>query len=98
MVENNLNWKDEAVTLYAAGIKINKIAELVCKSRKAISEHINSLDNLAAIKDVRTELKKNERKEQKRTWKAKFTEAEKAQLKRQHDIDVTVLSKERFFD
>lgn len=97
-MESNINWKEEAVTLYTAGIKITKIAEMVNKSRKTVSEYINSLSNLDAVKDIRKELKKNERKEQKRTWKAKFTEAEKAQLKRQHDIDVTVLSREKYFE
>lgn len=92
------NWQEEAATLYAAGIKINKISEIMNKSRKTVSAYINNLSNFNAIKDIRKELKKNERKEQKRIWKAKFTEAEKAQLKRQHDIDVMVLSREKFFN
>lgn len=95
MVEN---WKDESERLYEAGIKINKIAELVGKSRKTVSNYINTLGNLDAIKDIRVELKKNERKEQKRIWKDKTSEAQKSQLKRQHDIDVMVLSREKYFE
>lgn len=97
MVEN---WNEKALNLYGKGKKINEIATELKLSRKTISKYINSLpcSTLSLAKDKRKEISSERRKEQKKAYRDRTTESEKAQLKRQHEIDVIVLSRERYFD
>lgn len=92
-------WNERALNLYSEGKKINEIAEELKLSRKTISKYINSLpcSTLSQVKAQRKEISIKRRKKQKKAYRDSTTETEKAQLKRQHEIDVMVLSRERFF-
>ncbi len=91
------NWKDEALKLYKEGKKITDISSLIGKSRKTVSAYVNSLDCSPQLKEERKEINKERRKEQKKQYKDRTSEAQKAMLKRQHDIDVMVLSSEKYY-
>lgn len=97
MVEN---WNEKAFNLYTEGKKINEIASELKLSRKTISKYINALpcSTLSSAKDKRKEISSEKRKKQKKAYQDRTTEVEKARLKRQHEIDVLVLSRERYFD
>lgn len=97
MVEN---WNEKALNLYSEGKKINEIATELKLSRKTISKYINSLpcSTLSSAKDKRKKISSEKRKKQKKSYRDRTTEVEKARLKRQHEIDVLVLSRERYFD
>lgn len=97
MVEN---WNEKAFNMYTEGKKINEIATELKLSRKTISKYINSLpcSTLSSVKDKRKEISSERRKKQKKVYRDRTTEVEKARLKRQHEIDVLVLSRERYFD
>lgn len=90
-------WQDEALKLYKEGKKITDISSLIGKSRKTVSSYINSLDCTPLLKEERKEISKVRRTEQKKQYRDKTTEAQKAMLKRQHDIDVIVLSREKYY-
>ncbi len=90
-------WQDEALKLYKAGKKITNISSLIGKSRKTVSNYINSLECIPPLKEERKKMSMARRKEQKKQYKDRTSEAQKAMLKRQHEIDVTVLSRERFY-
>lgn len=93
------NWNEKALNLYSEGKKINEIAEELKLSRKTISKYINSLpcSALAQVKSQRKEISLKRRKKQKKAYRDSTSDVQKAQLKRQHEIDVLVLSRERFF-
>lgn len=90
-------WQDEALKLYKEGKKITDISSLIGKSRKTVSTYINSLECSPLIKEERREISKERRKAQKKQYKDKTTEAQKVMLKRQHEIDVMVLSREKYY-
>lgn len=92
-----MDWKEEAVLLYRSGKKITDIAEELGKSRKTISNYINSLPELQEMNSVRKQQSKENRKQYKSQWKRNSV-VEAAMLKRQHDIDVMVLSREQYFN
>lgn len=92
-----MDWKENAEVLYKNGVKINDIAVSLKKSRKTISEHINSLQELKKLKEQRQQLSMENRKEYKRNWK-RSNAVDSALMKRQHDIDVMVLSSEQYFN
>lgn len=98
MVEN---WNEKAFNLYSEGKKINEIATELKLSRKTISKYINSLpcSTLSSAKDKRKEISKERRKEQKKAYRENngFNFAG-ISVQRQHEIDVLVLSRERYFD
>lgn len=91
------DWHDEALKLYKAGKTITDISSLIGKSRKTVSAYINSLDCLSELKEERKAICKERRKEQKKQYRDRTSEAQKAILKRQHEIDVMVLSSERYY-
>lgn len=94
------NWNEKAIYMYGEGKKINEIATELELSRKTISKYINSLpcSILSAAKEKRREISSEKRKKQKKAYRDRTSEVEKAQLKRQHEIDVLVLSREKYFD
>jgi len=94
------NWNEKALTLYTEGKKINDIAIELELSRKTVSKYINSLpcSVLEETKRIRKDISANKRKKQKKAYRDRTSEVEKAQLKRQHEIDVMVLSSEKYFN
>lgn len=97
MVEN---WYENALNMYREGKKINEIATELKLSRKTVSKYINSLScsTLEETKNIRKGISLNKRKEQKKAYRDRTSEVQKAQLKRQHEIDVIVLSSEKYFN
>ncbi len=94
----DMDWKEEALKLYKAGCKVTEIGNKLGKSRKTISEYINHLPELAALNAARKNQALAARKKYKRDWKRKSSVVDAALMKRQHDIDVLVLSKEQYFN
>lgn len=97
MVES---WNEKALSLYTEGKKINEIATELNLSRKTVSKYINSLpcSTLEETKNIRKSINLNRRKEQKKAYRDRTSEVQKARLKRQHEIDVMVLSSEKYFN
>lgn len=93
-----MDWKTEALKLYQTGSKITDIAKRIGKSRKTISKYINSLPDLTAINAARRDAGIKKRREYKRNWKRRSSDVDAALMKRQHNIDVMVLSRERYFN
>ncbi len=97
------NWKDEAYRLYFdEKRKINEISLILGKSRQSVSAFLNSKDIEAEKKrrkkESRQRQKKSNRDNMKRVRKKSNAALESALIKRQHIVDVGVLSRERFFD
>ncbi|MGP1567502.1 MAG: hypothetical protein ACTTHM_02175 [Peptoanaerobacter stomatis] len=97
------NWKDKAYELYfVEHRKINDIAKLIGKSRQSVSAFLNT-KNIDAEKERRKDISKiKQKKRNKANMRKVRTEGkssliEYALLKRQHIIDVNVLSRERHF-
>ena len=97
------DWKDKAYMLYfVEHRKINDIAKLVGKSRQSVSAFLNT-KNIDAEKERRKDISKiKQKKRNKANMRRVRTEGkssliEYALLKRQHIIDVNVLSRERHF-
>lgn len=96
------NWKEEANKLYfVEHLKITEIADKLQKTRKTISEYLQSQQGFKEEKERRKAENADKRPEYKRTWERKnrqsTSEVEVALLKRQHNIDVAVLSYERVY-
>lgn len=97
------NWKDKAYELYfKEHKKINEISKIVGKSRQSVSAFLNT-KNIAEEKTRRKEVSKNRQRiknkeHMKKMRKNKNYIIENALLKRQHIIDVNVLSRERHFN
>jgi len=94
------NWKEEANKLYyQEQMKITQIADLLGITRKTISVYLQSQPGFEGEKNRRKVSNSEKRPEYKRNWnkkkRAKASELEAALLKRQHEIDVMVLSYER---
>ncbi len=92
-----MEWKQEALKMRKDGEKVNDIVKHVKKSRKTVSKFLNSLDEK---EEIRKELKEKS-KEKRRAYLKEYKRNSMldAQLiKRQHEIDVRVLSSERFFN
>ncbi len=92
-----MDWKKEALSLYKEGHKITTIANRLGKSRKTVSEYINRLPELQKVNAARKEQSEEKRKVYKRNWK-RSAARDAALLKRQHEIDVMVLSREQYFN
>ncbi len=95
-----MNWHEQANNLFKEGKKINDIASELNLSRKTVSKYINSLpcSTLEETKNIRKSISLNKRKEQKKAYRDRTSEVQKAQLKRQHEIDVMILSSEKYFN
>lgn len=92
-----MDWKEEAVFLYKNNVKVKDIAKALNLSRKTVSKFLNSLSGTDEFKKERKELSRIKRQIYKKNY-AKNNEAIAHMLKRQHEIDVRVLSSERFFN
>lgn len=97
------NWKDKAYELYFVDHKrINEISKLVGKSRQSVSAFLNT-KNILAEKEKRKAVsrikqrQKNKANMRKIRKNAESSFVESALIKRQHIIDVNVLSRERHF-
>lgn len=97
------DWKDKAYELYfVEHRKINDIAKLIGKSRQSVSAFLNT-KNIDAEKERRKDISKiKQKKSNKANMRrvrrdSKSLLIEYALLKRQHIIDVNVLSRERHF-
>ena len=97
------NWKDKAYELYfTEHKKINEISKIVGKSRQSVSAFLNT-KNILAEKEKRKaastikqrESNKANMRKVRRNIDSAFVES--ALIKRQHIIDVNVLSRERHF-
>lgn len=92
-----MDWKEEAAFLYKNNIKVKDIAKALNLSRKTVSKFLNSLSGTDELKKARKEISRIKRQIYKKNY-AKNNEAIAHMLKRQHEIDVRVLSSERFFN
>ena len=97
------NWKNTAYHLYfVEHKKINEISKIVGKSRQSVSAFLNT-KNIAEEKTKRKEVSKNRQRIKNKEHMTKMRKnknyiIENALLKRQHIIDVNVLSRERHFN
>ncbi len=97
------NWKDKAYELYfTEHKKINEISKIVGKSRQSVSAFLNTKNILAEKEKRKTASRIKQRESNKanmrkvrRNIDSAFVES--ALIKRQHIIDVNVLSRERHF-
>ena len=86
--------------MYKKGDKINEIAKAVGVSRRTLSDFFKTLSDTDLTE--RNNNKKQMRKEYQKNWDKTKRNREQdityALVKRQHDIDVRVLSAERHFN
>ncbi len=98
-----VDWKSVAEDLFfVEDLQINDIADKVNKSCKAVSSYLKTVPAFIAEKQRRKRENSNGRKEYKNNWdktrrKRTSNVDYGAILKRQHEVDVRVLSSERFF-
>ena len=97
------NWKDKAYDLYfTEHKKINEISKIVGKSRQSVSAFLNT-KNILAEKEKRKAASRIKQRESNNSNMRKVRRnidsafVESALIKRQHIIDVNVLSRERHF-
>ena len=97
------NWKDKAYELYfTEHKKINEISKIVGKSRQSVSAFLNT-KNIIAEKEKRKAVSRIKQRESNKANMRKVRRnidsafVESALIKRQHIIDVNVLSRERHF-
>lgn len=98
-----MEWKQEAEALFFMGEKMQDIAAKIGKSRRAVSAYLKACDGFEKEKERRKAQNANKRTEYQRAWdrenrpnrRGNEAEVEAALLKRQHNIDVSVLSFER---
>ena len=97
------NWKDKAYELYfTEHKKINEISKIVGKSRQSVSAFLNT-KNIIAEKEKRKTASRIKQRESNKANMRKVRRnidsafVESALIKRQHIIDVNVLSRERHF-
>lgn len=96
-----MKWKEEAKRLYfVEHKKITEIAEMVGKTRKTISTFLSTQKSFEKEKERRKTENKEKRTQYKKDWeknrRSERSFIEAACLKRQHEIDVMVLSSERY--
>jgi hypothetical protein len=97
------DWKDKAYELYfVEHRKINDISKLVGKSRQSVSAFLNT-KNIDEEKEKRKAVSKIKQRESNNANMRRVRREDKSSLieysllKRQHIIDVNVLSRERHF-
>lgn len=94
-------WQAQAEKMYfEEGKKIVEIAKVLGKTRKTISKHLSSLPAFQIEKEKRKAQNQEKRQEYKKDWedknrKPRGSNIDGILLKRQHCIDVMVLSYER---
>lgn len=95
-----MEWHDKARVLYFDEHKsINDLAELLGKSRKTISTFLCTQANFEKEKERRKAENRGNRSEYKKEWEKKNRKNNTIDgylLKRQHEIDVRVLSAEKY--
>lgn len=96
-----MGWRDEAKLLYFTERKtIVEISEILGKTRKTISIYLSSQDGIEEEKKKRKAENQEKRKRSQKAWEKTRKRGsglvEAALLKRQHIIDVRVLSSEKF--
>lgn len=97
-----MSWHNLAVELYYNdGLNIVEIAEEVDKSKQAISKFLSKQDprRYAQEKEKRKMANQEKERERKREWKRRNGKNEYAEsmiIKKQHIIDVIVLSADRY--
>jgi IS30 family transposase len=95
-----LEWKERANELYfTENKKINEIAETLGKTRKTISTFLSIQEGFQEEKERRKAENKEKRAEYKKDWEKKNRQNSSIDgfvLKRQHEIDVRVLSSEKY--
>ena len=94
-------WKKEAQDLFFdKKLSINEISLRLLKSRKCISGYLKTLPGYIEKKESGKLKNQNMRKDYKRNWdktkRVRKYNIDYLMLKRQHDIDVQVLSHDRF--
>ena len=97
-----MEWKEKAEDLYfKQHKKIVEIATILDRDRKTISTFLASQEGFDAEKEYRKEVSKTKRIKDKKEWEKKNRSGrlgnfEKEILKRQHEVDVMVLSAEKY--
>lgn len=100
-----MEWKDKAYKLYFTEHKsINDISKIVNRSRQCVSAFLNAQNDISIEKESRKNISRLKRKNanlknmRKVRKEKRNMVVENALLKRQHIIDVNVLSRERHFN
>ena len=96
-----LDWKVYAAKLFRDGEKLVSIAEAVGKNRDTVSDYLKKLPDYHDVRQKRKISVIEKRTESKRMWARKNRGAPAWELvnisvERRHEIDVRVLSAERF--
>lgn len=97
-----MEWKEQAKKLFfEEHLSIVDISVLVKKTRQTVATHLALIDGYEEEQSNRKQINKAKRDGYKKKWdkdnrQRGLGDAEKAILKRQHDIDVQVLSNEKF--
>ncbi len=92
-------WQDQVKDLYfKEHLKITDIANKLGITRKTISTYLSGCPGFKEEKERRKIENKAKRPEYKKNWdKENRGLVEAARLKRQHEIDVAVLSSEKYY-
>lgn len=105
MGSDDVDWKQKAYDLfYKNGLSIIEISEQIGVSRKSVGQYLKSMPDYLIEREKRKQDNKILRQEYQREWDRYFRQThtpvndmEYELIKRQHIIDVNVLSHERFF-
>lgn len=96
-------WKEEARRLYLIEkLKIGEVAEKVNRSRKSVSTYLNTLCCIQEAKEQRKKANAKKRVEYKREWDRANRNSIQMNvtgdtLKREHELAVMELSRERYY-
>ena len=94
-----MEWKEKAKELYfIEHKKITEISALLGKTRKTISTFLSTQQGFEEEKERRKIANQEKRVEYKKTWEKKNRQGsiDGYLLKRQHEVDVRVLSAEKY--
>lgn len=95
-----MEWKEKTKELYfIEHKKITEISALLGKTRKTISTFLSTQQGFEEEKGRRKAANQDKRAEYKKDWEKKRNKSnlvEGALLRRQHEIDVRVLSSEKY--
>lgn len=94
-----MDYKELAKSMFfEKGLSINEIALATGVSRRSISSFLNVQEGYKEERERRKALNASKRKEYKRKWERthRSSSLDKERLKRQHEIDVRVLSMEKY--
>lgn len=93
-----VDWREKAFHMFfKEHMKIVEISKKLNRTRKTISTFLSAHEGYEAEKERRKKVNQEKRKEYKSNWeKSNRKLIESACLKRQHNIDVAVLSAEKY--